>query len=169
MSGLKRIEIEPLTRGAFAPFGEVIETDGAERRLINEATAERFHALAHADVNAEGGRAILSLFRASRRQFPFPVRMLERHPLGSQAFHPLSDHHWLVVVGLGHDRPDPDSIRCLRATGRQGVNYARNAWHHPVLVLEPSQDFIVVDREGPGGNLQECWLERAAEQRLIVL
>ncbi len=162
------LRIEPLTRAAFAPFGEVIETVGAERRMINEGTTERFHALATADVHAEGGAAILSLFRTNQRPFPFVVRMLERHPLGSQAFYPLTDHNWLVVVGEGGTRPDPATIRCFRATGRQGVNYARNTWHHPVLALQPQQEFLVMDRAGPGDNLEECWLT-ATEQRSICL
>ena len=163
------LAIEPLTRAAFAPFGEVIETEGAEKRIINEGTTERFHALAHADVSAGGGTAIISLFHAHRRPFPFLVRMLERHPLCSQAFYPLSRHDWLVVVGLGERRPDPASIRCFCATGSQGLNYALNAWHHPVLCLEPTQDFLVVDRQGPGNNLEECWFETIADQRLIVI
>ena len=166
---IRELTIEPLTRAAFAPFGEVIETAGAEKRIINEGTTERFHALAHADVTAGAGKAIVSLFHANRRPFPFLVRMLERHPLGSQAFYPLTDHDWLVVTGLGDARPGPASIRCFRATGRQGVNYARNGWHHPVLALQPAQDFLVVDREGPGNNLEECWFEPPGDQRLIVL
>jgi ureidoglycolate lyase len=163
---IRQLTVEPLTRAAFTPYGEVIETAGAERRMINEGTTERFHALAHGDVNAGGGTAILSIFQANRRAFPFTVRMLERHPLGSQAFHPLSDDDWLVVVGEGADRPDPASIRCFRATGRQGVNYARGSWHHPVLVLQPVQSFLVMDREGAGINLEEHFFE-SADHRLI--
>lgn len=169
MSGPAALAIEPLTRDAFRSFGEVIETEGAERRLINEGTTERFHALAHMDVSAGDGAAILSIFAARRRPFPFLVRMLERHPLGSQAFFPLEPHDWLVVVGHGSARPDPASIRCFRASGSQGVNYARNAWHHPVLCLEPLQRFLVVDREGRGDNLEEAWLTSPADQRWIGL
>ena len=159
MSGSKPLKVEPLTRAAFAPFGEVLETAGVAPRMINEGTTERYHALGHANVDAEGGRAILSLFRASFRGLPFRLRLLERHPLGSQAFYPLSADDWLAVVGGGVARPDPASLRCFRATGAQGVNYARNAWHHPLLILAPAQDFLVIDREGPGNNLEECWLE----------
>ena len=164
---LRPLNIEPLTKWAFAAYGDVIETLGAERRLINEGTTERFHALARADVTDESGSAILSLFHVSRRPFPFHVRMLERHPLGSQAFYPLSGHDWLVVVGLGIDKPDPAAIRCFRATGHQGVSYARNTWHHPVLILEAVQDFLVLDRDGPGNNLEEHWFKPPAEQRVI--
>lgn len=168
MSGLVRLAMEPLTRAAFAPFGEVIEADGAERKLINEGTTERFHALANVDVAAEGGVAVLSIFRVARRSFPFTVKMLERHPLGSQAFYPLSDDPWLVVVAEGGDRPDPATLRAFRATGRQGVNYRRGAWHHPLLTLQPVQSFLVADRSGPGSNLDEVSFD-PADHRLIVL
>ena len=47
------------------------------------------------------------------------------------------------------------SFRAFRATGRQGINYARNTWHHPLLVLEAESRFLVVDRKGPGANLEE--------------
>jgi len=168
MTAPRPFPIEPLTRAAFAPFGEVLDAAGAELRMINEGTTERYHALAHIDVGAQDGKAIVSLFRASFRGLPFTVRMLERHPLGSQAFYPLNADDWLVVVGEGAARPEPASVRCFRATGAQGVNYARNAWHHPVLSLAPSHDFLVVDREGPGNNLEECWFE-PADQRVIAI
>jgi ureidoglycolate lyase len=158
---------EPLTREAFAPFGEVLEVEGAELRMINEGNTLRFHGLAHVDAASEGGKPIVSLLRASRRELI--VRMLERHPLSSQMFYPLSRHDWLVVVALGSERPDLASIRCFRATGEQGVNYACHTWHHTVLILHPAQDFLVVDREGPGLNLQEYWIEAADAQRTIVL
>jgi ureidoglycolate lyase len=90
--------------------------------------------------------------------------MLERHPLGSQAFMPLSDHDWLVVVASGNiddSAPDFDSLVCFRARGGQGVSYDRGTWHHPLLVLEKTQDFLVMDRSGDGHNLDEVWADDA--------
>jgi ureidoglycolate lyase len=81
---------------------------------------------------------------------------MERHPLGSQIFYPLQDQPWLVVV-CG-DPEDASSFRAFQATGRQGVNYARNVWHHPLLVNANESRFFVVDRKGPGNNLEEHWL-----------
>ncbi len=152
------LPVEPLSKAGFAPFGEVIEAEGALTRTINEGYALRRHGLAHVDVASGGGRPILSIFEATRRPFPLVIDMLERHPLGSQAFYPLSPDDWLVVVAEGVDAPDPATLRCFGASGRQGVNYARNVWHFPVLALAPRQDFLVVDRDGPGGNLEEVRL-----------
>jgi len=160
---MRRIAIEPLTKAAFRPFGEVVEIKGAERRRINQGYATRFHDLAGIDVAADGGRPVLSLFRALRRPRPIVIDMLERHPLGSQAFYPLSEHAWLVVTAKGGVEPDLASLRCFRARGDQGVNYAIDTWHFPVLILRPTQDFLVVDRGGPGSNLAEHWFAAGAE------
>lgn len=156
--------VEPLTRAAFAPFGEVIETEGAERRLINGGTTERFHRLATSEKDADGA-TIVSLFRGQPRSFPFRIEMMERHSEGSQAFYPLSGRPWLVVVA-DDSGGVPGTIRVFLAGGRQGVNYGRNVWHHPLIALGDASDFLVVDREGPGTNLEEFfydepfWIER---------
>lgn len=160
------LTIEPLTKEAFHPFGDVIEAAGAQVRLINEGTTRRFHDLARIAVTERGGYPMLSIFEARARSFPLLVRMLERHPLGSQAFYPLVCEDWLVVVGEGAQSLDPATIRCFRARGDQGVNFAPDIWHHPVLALQPLQLFMVVDRGGPGDNLEEVFLPEA-QQRLI--
>lgn len=147
---------EPLTREAFAPFGTVIETEGAEIIPINQGTTERFHALAELDVAAAGGRPILSLFRAQPRPVPIRLEIMERHPLGSQAFVPLAPRPWLVVVSAA-EVPTPDDLRAFLARGDQGVQYARNVWHHPLLVLDEAQDFLVADRLADDDNLEEHW------------
>lgn len=149
---------EPLTRAVFAPFGEVIEAEGAETRVINDGHALRRHALAHVAPGPEG-RAILSIFEATPRPRPLMIHMLERHPLASQAFMPLADRDWLVVVAEGEAAPDLATLRCFRASGRQGVNYRAGCWHFPVLALGERQDFLVADREGPGENLEEAFFE----------
>lgn len=147
------IPVEPLTKAGFAPFGEVLERDGAELRVINGGTTDRLHALAAVDVAAGGGRPIVSIFAGRRRPLPLEIAMLERHPLGTQCFFPLQPHGWLVVVG--HFVEGAPVLRCFRARGDQGVSYGVGVWHHPLLVLVPAQDFLVVDREGPGANCDE--------------
>lgn len=92
------IAVRPLTEQAFAPFGDVVSVEGAERRLINGGSTERFHDLAGIDVTTNGGRAIVSLFRGQPFAPPVVIAMMERHPLGSQLFFPLSGRPFLVVV-----------------------------------------------------------------------
>ncbi|MDR5738541.1 ureidoglycolate lyase [Caballeronia sp. LZ016] len=151
---MKKLTIEPLTRAAFEPFGDVIELEGAKQIPINLGTTIRFHDLCNVDVTDEGGRAIVNLFRGQPRVLPFEVKMLERHPLGSQAFVPLDDRPYLVVVAPAGDL-DESEIRAFVTRGWQGVNYAKGVWHHPLLALDKVSDFIVVDRGGEGRNLNE--------------
>jgi len=145
------LAIEPLTAEAFAPFGQVIDADQARSFLINGGRTRRFDALAIADCD---GEVALSIFRGTPWPAPIRIEMLERHPQGSQAFVPMERHSWLVVVAA---RPEPDACRAFLARGDQGVQISRGVWHHPLLALQPVQDFLVVDRKGPGGNLEEVW------------
>ncbi|MEM7058270.1 MAG: ureidoglycolate lyase [Pseudomonadota bacterium] len=152
---------EPLTAAAFTPFGTVIQTENARSFSINQGTTMRFDQLAMAEVGE--GQAAISIFRGAPRPHPIAIEMLERHPLGSQAFFPLTDHNWLVVVG---SEPKGAALRCFHARGDQGVQYSTGIWHHPLLVLNGSQDFLVVDRSGPGENLEEVVLSPGARIRL---
>src|SRR5687767_12672457 len=147
---VSRLKIESITREAFAPFGDVIEMMGADHYPINQGYAERFHDLARIDTGAEEGETIVSLFRGRPRPLPIEISFLERHPLGSQAFYPLQDRDWLIVVAPSESAPSATTLRAFRASGRQGINYARNVWHYPLLVLEVESDFLIIDRKGPG-------------------
>ena len=90
---------------------------------------------------------------------PITVQMLERHPLGSQAFIPLQRQDYVVVVVA--KTPEASELRGFLARGEQGVNYRRNVWHHPLLALEDESRFLVIDRGGPGNNLEEAVLSDA--------
>ncbi len=149
------MKIEKLTREGFAPFGDVIERDGAELIKINQNFAQRFNDLAKIDVLLEGGSVNISLADAMPRPQPIAITMMERHPLGSQIFYPLQNLPWLVLVCA--DPTDLASYRAFHVSGKQGINYARGTWHHPLLVLRPQQ-FFIVDRQGPGVNLEEAAL-----------
>jgi len=155
----RRLPIEPLTREAFAPFGQIIDAEGAEPHSINQGTTMRFHRLATIEAG-RGGQAIISIFRSTSRPLPIAITLLERHPLGSQAFMPLSNDDWLVVVS---ERPVASALRCFRATGVQGVQYAKGTWHHPLLTIAPTQDFLIIDRDGPGDNIEELTLTESVE------
>lgn len=149
------MKIETLTKEAFAPFGEVIEIEGANPININQGFATRFNTLANIDVASEGGEVNVSIFNAIARPKPVVIKLMERHPLGTQLFYPLQNEDWLVLVC--DDPLVENSYRLFQASGTQGINYARNTWHHPLLVHSDSR-FLIVDRKGPGHNLQETML-----------
>ena len=144
-----------LTAEAFAPFGDVIEIEGRQSRWINENTSRRFDDLAYVDVLEAGGRPLISVFEALPRQLPLQVRVLERHPLSSQAFFPLEARPFLVVVAEGGPLPAVSGIRVYLRSGRQGVNFRRNTWHHSLIALDQTSRFLVVDRGGPTENCEE--------------
>ncbi len=149
---------EPLSREAFAPFGEVIEASDAVRHFtINAGNTERYHDLANIDAGPDG-KVIVSIFRGQPRTLPFRVAMMERHPLGSQAFVPMSGRPYLVVVAPPGPVPTADTLRVFVARGDQGVNYATGVWHHPLLALDAVCDFLVVDRSGAAPNCDEVEL-----------
>ena len=151
----------PLEQPAFEAFGTVLDRDLADQFLINQGTAKRFHKMGEVTFYPPKGSVILSIFRGTNRGYPFAIEMMERHPLGSQAFFPLTDVPWLVVVAPDLDgTPNPDSLKCFYASGHQGVQFHCNVWHHPLLILAETQDFFIVDRDGDGNNLEEYKFEQ---------
>jgi ureidoglycolate lyase len=156
------LKVEALSREAFAPFGEVIEASEAVQHFtINAGSTERYHDLAGLDAGP-AGRLIVSIFRGQPRALPFTVSMMERHPLASQAFVPLSNRPYLVVVAPPGKAPTAQDLRCFLASGQQGVNYATGTWHHPLLAIDAVSDFLVLDRAGEGPNCDEVVLEPTA-------
>ena len=155
---------QPLTAGAFAAFGDVIETEGADHYPINQGTTERYHNLARVDVTEQGGQALISIFCGQPRPQPIALLMMERHPLASQAFIPMDRRDYLVVVAKPSKTVEPSDLQAFRARGDQGVNYHRAVWHHPLLVLKPDSNFLVIDRGGEGDNLDEVWFDEAQEK-----
>ena len=155
-----RLPIRPLSAAAFAPFGTVIELEGARHYPINAGTTERFHALALTDTAEAGGRTGISLFRGQGFALPYRLRVMERHPHSSQAFIPLAcgadDRYLVVVAAPGTLRLD--GLRAFLARGFQGVQYARGVWHHPLIALDRSSDFVVVDRIADDHNCDEVAL-----------
>ena len=152
MSSARRLQVKPLTREAFKPFGDVIEIEGAHSYPINDGSCIRFNDLAHLDVAGQGGRAALSLFRGQPVAFPLALTEVERHPLGSQSFMPMGNIPFLIVVAETAADGQPGEPNAFLSNGRQGVNYARGTWHHPLLSLDRVSDFLVVDRAGAGEN-----------------
>lgn len=142
-----------LTAEAFAPFGEVIERRGEPSFQINAGMCDRFHDLASTEVD-EAGRVGISIGHGRPYALPLPLTLVERHPLGSQAFIPLGPDPFLVIVAPDEGGRPGRPLAFLTAP-HQGVNYRRNTWHGVLTPLGRPQDFLIVDRIGPGGNLEE--------------
>jgi ureidoglycolate lyase len=154
MTAERILKAEPLTRAAFAPFGQVIETEGAAHYPINAGNCERYHDLADIELAGRGARPVISLLHSRGFSLPFTLTLVERHPLGSQAFYPLSGRPFLVIVA-----PDmggvPGTPRAFLTAPGQGINIGMNVWHGVLTPLGAAADFLCVDRAGDGGNLEE--------------
>jgi ureidoglycolate lyase len=145
---MRRIRPEPLTPEAFAPWGEVIAPGRGEARAINAGLCTRWHDQARPDV---AGAAGLSVFEAEPRALPYRLDLIERHPLGSQAFLPLTAHPFLVIVSDG-----PEAVpRAFLTAPHQGIQLRRGAWHGVLTPLHAPGLFAVLDRVADGPNLEE--------------
>jgi ureidoglycolate lyase len=149
------ITAQTLTAVAFAPFGDVIEAAAAGAPMdANGGTAERYADIAALDLASAGGRPGMSIFRARQPTIlPFRLRQMERHPNGSQAFIPIGGATYLIVVAPAGIAPAPGDLRAFMAGGTQGINLRPGTWHHRLLALRAGDDFVVIERVGPGDNL----------------
>lgn len=145
---MRQIIAQPLTKDAFAPFGDVLDATG-DFRLINEGMCRRHHDRATLDFG--DARAGISIFKAEPRTLPYTFDLIERHPEGSQAFLPMTEHPFLVIVA-----PDPQAEpRAFLTNGAQGINLFRATWHGVLTPLYSPGIFAVVDRIGTTPNLEE--------------
>lgn len=152
-----RLTCEPLTPDAFAPFGDVLDCAGAPDKLINAGMCGRYHDRARLDFGP-GGRAGISLFHAQVRSLPYTCDLLERHPEGSQAFVPMSETPFLVIVAED-DAGRPVRPRAFLTGVGQAINLHRGTWHGVLTPLHAPGLFAVVDRIGDTANLEEFPLD----------
>lgn len=159
---MKTITAKPLTRKTFAPFGDVIDKGGAEKFTINNGTTLRHHGLARAEAGGRDGHVLINIFTGMPFAPPVKIKMMERHPLGSQAFIPMQPRPFLIVVAKDTEGR-PGEAEAFLAQAGQGINYHANVWHHPLIALEAESDFAVIDRGGDGNNLEEFFYDKAFE------
>ncbi len=144
---------EPLTRPAFAPFGQVIEAEGADHFPINAGRARRYHDLATIELTGPASRPLISIFKGQLTALPYALDMVERHPFGSQAFFPIGGT-FLVTVAPD-EAGTPGTPRAFVTSPGQGVNIGMNVWHGVLTPLTGSAEFLIIDRGGEGTNLEE--------------
>lgn len=159
------IRAEVLTRDAFLPYGNVLEADGISPEMINFGNTQKYGGLTEVSI-ADNHPAQLSIYRSRAIELPFRIQLMESHPLASQAFYPLHQRPFPVVVAVSDSTPGPADIRVFLTNGRQGVNLHPGVWHHYQLTLEQDSEYIVIDRVGSGDNYRE---HRFQEEVLLGL
>ncbi len=141
-----------ITKVNFAPYGDLISSDGVEPIDINSGYAKRFNNLANIDISKDKGEAIVSIFSALKRTFPMKIDMMEKHPLGSQAFMPMKEITFLSFVAPPGETPEINKIQSFIIPPKMGINYKPGVWHFPLISTE-NMNFLVMDRKGTGDNL----------------
>ena len=141
-----------ITRTNFATYGDLISADDIKPIDINAGYAKRFDNLAHINTLKDEGKTVVSIFSALKRTFPMKIDMMEKHPLGSQAFIPMKEIIFLSFVAPPGEKPDIDKIESFIISPRTGINYKPDIWHFPLISTE-NTNFLVIDRKGDGENL----------------
>ena len=141
-----------ITRQNFADFGDLISSDNIKPIDINAGYAKRFDNLADLNTSKDDGKTIVSIFSALKRTFPMTIDMMEKHPLGSQAFVPMKETTFLCFVAPAGNFPEIDKIQSFIIPPKTGINYKAGIWHFPLISTEDT-NFIVIDRKGEGENL----------------
>ncbi len=142
----------PMTKENFSKFGDMIGTENIKPIEINNGYANRFDDIAKIDTSNNNGETTISIFSALKRSFPMKIDMMEKHPLGTQAFIPMKETTFLTLVAPEGNKLEMDKIESFVVPKGKGVNYKTGIWHFPLISTE-DMDFLVVDRKGPGENL----------------
>jgi len=143
---------EKVNRNNFNPFGDLISSEDIKPIDINAGYAKRFDDLANINTSINNGKTIISIFSSQKRTFPMQIDMMEKHPLGSQAFMPMKETTFLCFVAPEGDFPDIKKIKSFIIPPNTGINYKPGIWHFPLISTE-NTNFIVLDRKGSGENL----------------
>ena len=160
----KIISPEPINNLNFSEFGEVITTKDIKPLNINNGYAQRFDGIANLDTKEQNGETTISIFSALKRNFPMKIDMMEKHPLGSQAFIPMKETTFLVLVAPKGEKPIIEKIKSFIVPPGIGVNYKAGTWHFPLISTE-DMNFLVVDRKGLGNNLV---IENLEEKKIVL-
>lgn len=151
----------PLTRERFLPYGDVIDTSRDGMSAMNAGRFERFDDLCKVELPDDGEVAVSIARCRTPSSLPLRVEMVERHPLGSQAFVPLAPCKMVLVVAPPSEAVNVEDLRAFVTNGRQGINYRRGTWHMPLIAFDEGQEYLVIDRRGPAPNCEEHVLEDA--------
>ena len=149
-----KITIKPKTinKKNFSKFGQIIDTSKKTYFRINNGYAKRYDNLGKINTSTKKGKTIVSIFSAKKRLFPMKIDMMEKHPLGSQAFIPMKETSFFAFVAPKGNRPNLKKIKSFIIPKQTGINLNPGIWHFP-LISTKNMNFLVIDRKGKGKNL----------------
>ena len=132
------LKAEPLTREAFAPFGQVLAYEPGDI-LRNNFAAALFS-------DRPAARPNLRVQRTEATATPHLARVIERHRRSSQMFAPISGCGCLIVVfpSAADGAPVLAEGRAFVSRGDQAINYNRDTWHHGLMARDPGGVFLML-------------------------
>ena len=142
------LEVQPMTRETFAPYGEII----SERGPI--------------DIDLDDGQASFVTQTVEKR--PMTFDFLGRHCRTEQVFSPLGGAKSIIAVAMPteEESPDANKMAAFLVDGNCAFKLHRGTWHTTAFPLQDSASFLVVDREG---TLDEDWDLRDLKTALGVV
>lgn len=128
---------QPLTKEAFAPYGDVIDMPTQAGRNYYEDALGNLRPAARPSLSVT--------LREPTPDRPLTSKLLERHEFSSQSFVPVDVGRWLIVVAPHATAGGPDlgGLQAFIADGRHGVTYKPNTWHHGLTTLDKPGSFAV--------------------------
>ncbi|KAL0485128.1 ureidoglycolate lyaseA [Acrasis kona] len=165
-ANVKKIIAQPLTAEAFQKYGQVVSVPrGDDGQSANNNTAKRFNFLGNVQNLRSDAKANMCVFRCQPVAMPFHMRMLEKHQYSNQMFSPMNAQRYLVIVSLGGDEPDLQTLAAFVADGTQAINYNAGCWHHPMIALDTTIDFTCFVHEN--GTKDDCTVTQTKEQFFV--
>jgi len=149
---------QPLTSESFAPFGELINTDG-DFFDANYGLAKRFNNIIDITFDQQGGKPNVSIFSSEPVTLPMKVTVMEKHELGSQAFIGIQNQPFLTLVAPPGPVVKTEELKLFMVESGQGVNYYPGTWHHYLICIDDKTDFLCLDRQGTTPDCKEHHFE----------
>ena len=147
------LQIKKISKENFSQYGQLISTEDIDSQNINEETTKSFYDLVNIEVYGDDKLCRVNIFKSQKRTFPLVINMLENHPLSSQAFIPLQQTDFIVVVAPISHNPDINLIEAFHVSPEEGINFKPKVWHFPLIATEDSS-FLTIDKKDSENNLE---------------
>ena len=145
--------IKEINKENFLKYGQLITTKNIKGENVNDNTSKSFYDLVDIEILGENRECRVNIFKAKKRIFPLKLEMLENHPFSSQAFMPLKDTIFIVVVAPISKVPDLNKLEAFKVSAQEGVNFKPKVWHFPLIATEDSS-FLTIDKKDSKNNLE---------------
>lgn len=141
---MKKVKVEKLTDEAFAPFGNVLTTEG--REFGGEAGMYKWY---EKQSSVDGAETVaINLLTAIEREFV--CKKFEAHSRTSETILPLTGG--LIVAGIPAGDVTCERLRAFYVLVGVGISWAAGAWHYAPYPIGGDATCAIIFRHGTGGD-----------------